>query len=74
MNLEPQKSDSELRNHSGTARVLASLVIVALALLTILVVLDVIPREAFGEVAAKTGMIVGVCAVSAVAIGFLSKR
>jgi hypothetical protein len=38
------------------------------------VVLDVIPREAFGEVAAKTGMVVGICAVSAVAIGFLSKR
>jgi hypothetical protein len=73
MNLEPEKP-SGIRNGSGTARILAMLTILVLAGITILVVLDVIPREAFGEVAAKTGMIVGVCAVSAVAIGFLSKR
>jgi hypothetical protein len=74
MNLEPQKSDSELRNHSGTARVLASLVIVALALLTILVVLDVIPRSAFAEMAGKTAMIAGVCVASVFAIGLLARR
>lgn len=74
MNLEPQKTESEIRNHSGTARVLASLVIVALALLTILVVLDVIPRSAFAEMAGKTAMIAGVCAVSVFAIGLLSRR
>jgi len=73
MNLEPQKT-SEVRNVSGTARLLATLTILGLATIAILVVLDVIPREAFGEVAAKTGMIVGICAVSAIAIGFLSKR
>src|SRR5919108_657249 len=49
MNLEPKNTDSEIRNGSGTARVLASLVIVALAVITILVVLDVIPRSAFTE-------------------------
>ena len=74
MNLEPQKTESEIRNQSGLARVLASLVIVALALLTILVVLDVIPRSAFAEMAGKTAMIAGVCVVSVLAIGLLSRR
>jgi hypothetical protein len=74
MNLEPQKTDSEIRNQSGTARVLASLVILALALLTILVVLDVIPRSAFAEMAGKTALIAGVCVVSVFAIGLLSRR
>jgi len=74
MNLEPQKTESEIRNQSGTARVLASLVIVALAVLTILVVLDVIPRSAFAEIAGKTAMIAGVCVVSVFAIGLLSRR
>ena len=74
MNLEPQKTDTEIRNHSGTARVLASLVIVALAVLTILVVLDVIPRSAFAEIAGKTALIAGVCVVSVFAIGLLSRR
>jgi hypothetical protein len=74
MNLEPQKTQSEIRNQSGMARVLASLVIVALAILTILVVLDVIPRSAFAEMAGKTAMIAGVCVVSVFAIGLLSRR
>jgi hypothetical protein len=74
MNLEPQKSDSEIRNSSGLARMLAGLSIVALALITILVVLEVIPRSAFNEMAGKTAMIAGVCAISALAIGFLSRR
>ena len=74
MNLEPQKAESEIRNHSGVARVLASLTIVALALITVLVVLEVIPRSAFSEMAGKTAMIAGVCVVSALAIGFLSRR
>jgi hypothetical protein len=73
MNLEPDKP-SEIRNASGTARIFVSLAILVLAGISILVVLDVIPREAFGEVAARTGMIVGICAVAALAIGFLSRR
>jgi uncharacterized membrane protein YcjF (UPF0283 family) len=73
MNLEPQKP-SEVRAMSGIARTLAGLTILVLAAISILVVLDVIPREAFSEVASKTAMIVGICAVSVVAIGFLSKR
>jgi hypothetical protein len=74
MNLEPQKSDSEIRTHGGVARALAMITILALATLTILVVLEVIPRSAFTEVAGKTAMIVGVCVVSVFAIGLLSKR
>jgi hypothetical protein len=74
MNLEPRKTESELRNHSGTARVLASLIIVALAALSILVVLDVIPRSAFAQMAGKTALIAGVCVVAAFAIGLLSRR
>jgi hypothetical protein len=73
MNLEPEKP-SEIRAASGAARVFASLTILALAAVAILVVLDVIPRAAFAEVAGKTAMVVGICAVSAVAIGFLSRR
>ena len=74
MNLEPQKATTEIRNHSGVARILASLIILALAGLTILVVLEVIPRSAFTEMAGKTAMIAGVCAVAALAIGLLTRR
>jgi hypothetical protein len=74
MNLEPQKTTSEIRNHSGVARVLASITILALAAITILVVLEVIPRSAFAEMAGKAAMIAGICVVSALAVGLLSKR
>lgn len=74
MNLEPQKTESEIRTHSGVARVLASVTILALAAITILVVLEIIPRSAFAEMAGKTAMIAGVCVVSVLAIGFLSRR
>jgi hypothetical protein len=74
MNLEPQKADPEIRNHSGVARILAGVTILALAAITILVVLEIIPRSAFAEMAGKTAMIAGVCAVSLLAIGFLSRR
>ena len=73
MNLEPQKS-SEVSIVGGTARLMASLAILTLAAIGILVVLDIIPRSAFAEVAGKTAMIAGICVISAVAIGFLSRR
>lgn len=73
MNLEPEKA-SEIRNAGGTARVLATLAILALATIGILVILEVIPRSAFAEVASKTAMVAGICVVSAIAIGFLSRR
>lgn len=74
MNLEPHKAESEIRTGPGVARLLAALTIFALGLLAILVVLEVIPRSAFAQVAAKTTMIVGIVVVSSVAIGFLSRR
>ena len=73
MNLEPEKT-SEIRAVSGTARVLASLMILVLAGLAILMVLEVIPRSAFADVAGKTAMIAGVCVLSVAAIGFLARR
>ena len=73
MNLEPEKP-TEIRAHSGTARVFASITILALAAIAALLVLEVIPLSAFREVAAKTFAVIGLCALSAVAIGFLSKR
>lgn len=74
MNLEPLKPESGLRNQMNTARLLASLLIVALAALTILVVLEVIPRSAFAEMAGKTALIAGVCVAAVFAIGLLSRR
>jgi hypothetical protein len=74
MNLEPLNTESEIRNHSGTARVLASLVIIVMAVLTILVVADVIPRSAYSEMAGKVGLIAGVCGLSVLAIGLLARR
>ena len=74
MNLEPPKTSSDIRNFSGTARLLACITILALAALTILVVLEIIPRSAFTEMAGKAAMIAGVCVVSALAIGLLSRR
>lgn len=73
MNLEPQKA-SEIRTLGGTARLLATLAVVTLAAIGILVVLEVIPRSAFTEVAGKTAMIAGICVVSVFAIGLLSRR
>jgi len=73
MNLEPEKV-SEIRAAGGTARLLATLAILTLAAIGILVVLEVIPRSAFAEIAGKTAMIAGICVISVVAIGFLSRR
>ena len=73
MNLEPEKS-SGLRNVSGVARVLASIVILAMAVLVCLVVLEVIPREAFSAMASKAAMLIGVAVVATAAIALLSRR
>ncbi len=73
MNLEPEKA-SEIRNISGLARILATFAILTLAAIGILVILEIIPRAAFAEVASKTAMVAGICVVSVIAIGFLSRR
>ena len=74
MNLEPLKTESEIRNQSGTARLLAAVVIVVLAALSILALLDVIPRDAFAAMAGKVALVTGVCVVSIFAIGLLARR
>jgi hypothetical protein len=73
MNLEPQRPE-QISAISGTARLVVSLVILTLAAIGILVVLEIIPRAAFAEVAGKTAMIAGICVISVAAIGFLSRR
>jgi hypothetical protein len=73
MNLEPEKS-SEIQGQFGLLRVLAMLVILALGAITILVVLEVIPRSAFAEMATKTALVAGVCVAAAFVIGLLAKR
>jgi hypothetical protein len=73
MNLEPQRT-SEIRGVGGTARILATLAVMTLAAIGILVVLEIIPRSAFAEVAGKTAMVAGICVLSVIAIGFLSRR
>jgi len=74
MKLEPVNSSPEVRTHGGVARVLAGLVILVLAALCILVVLDVIPHDAFGVMATKIAMVAGICVVSVVAIGLLARK
>jgi len=73
MNLEPQKA-SEIRTLGGTARLLGLLSVLTLAALGILVVLEVIPRSAFAEVAGKTAMIAGICVLAVFAVALLSRR
>lgn len=58
----------------GVARLIAIIAIAVLAGVAILVVLDVIPRSMLTEVASKTAMVGGICAVAALAIALLSRR
>jgi membrane protein YdbS with pleckstrin-like domain len=73
MQLEPDKP-SGIRNGSDTVRVIASLVVFSLAVLLSLVVLDVIPRDAFSAVASKAVMLTGIVVATAAAIALLSRR
>jgi hypothetical protein len=73
MNLEPAKS-SELRNVSGVARVLAGIVTLAMSVIVCLVVLEVIPRDAFSAVASKAVTLIGVAVAASAAIALLSRR
>lgn len=59
---------------SGSIRAVLSLLVLAFALLGILVVLEVIPRDAVGEIAQKGLLIAGIVVGSAVAMGLLSRR
>jgi|JI10StandDraft_1071094.scaffolds.fasta_scaffold215860_3 hypothetical protein len=59
---------------SGSIRAVLGLLVLAFALLGILVVLDVIPRESVGEIAQKGLLIAAIVVGSAVAMGLLSRR
>ena len=74
MKLESQDQGAGRGATSGSARALAGIAIVVLAGLGILVVMDVIPRHSFNEVAPKVLMIGAICAVAMVALGALSRR
>jgi hypothetical protein len=58
----------------GSLRVLASLCILLLAGIGTLVVLEVIPRSVFAEMAGKVAAIGGIAVIAALAIGLLSRR
>ena len=58
----------------GTLRVVAGLCVVLLAGIGALVVLEVIPRSAFSEMAGKVAAVGGITVVAALAIGLLSRR
>ncbi len=58
---------------SGSLRLLAILSVLVLAALAILFVLDVIPREQFADAASKVFSLLGIAAVTVLAIGVLFK-
>lgn len=74
MKLESQDPGAARGATSGSARALAGIAIVVLAGLGILVVMDVIPRHSFNELAPKVLMIGAICAVAMIALGALSRR
>lgn len=59
---------------SGSIRAVLGLLVLAFALLGILVVLEVIPRDAVGEIAQKGLLIAAIVVASSVAMGMLSRR
>lgn len=59
---------------SGSIRAALGLLVLAFALLGILVVLEVIPRDAVGEIAQKGLLIAAIVVASSVAMGMLSRR
>jgi hypothetical protein len=66
--------DDEQHAGSGMAGLLKSLGILAvvlLAMLAVLFVLDLVPREMLSDVAVKSFVILGIVAVASVAIGLL---
>jgi hypothetical protein len=58
----------------GSLRVVAGLCVLLLAGLGALMVLEVIPRSAFSEMAGKVAAVGGITVVAALAIGLLSRR
>lgn len=57
----------------GTLRLLGMLAVLSLAALAVLFVLDVIPREELAGTASKVGLLLGIGAIAALALGALLK-
>ncbi len=65
-----------MKNSSvGTiVRIVAALAIIFLALLSVLFVLDVVPRESFRELSIKLLSVGGIAVVSLVALSFVLRK
>lgn len=75
MKLESQPVESSQRNSvSGIARLIAVFSVILLAAVSILMVLEVVPRSVFGELSAKLLGVGAIALVAAITIGLLSKR
>ena len=70
--LEPAAAAGERRGI--LIRVIVGLSVLTLALLGILVVLDVVPREAFAHLAARVGAVAGIVLLTALILSFLLRR
>ena len=57
-----------------TVRIVAVFAIVALALLSVLFVLDIVPKTAFAELTGKILMIAGIAVASLVALSFVLRK
>lgn len=57
----------------GTLRLLGALAVLSLAALASLFVFDVIPREELVSTASKVGLLLGIGAIAALALGALLK-
>ena len=75
MKLESQPVESNQNNSvSGIARLIAVFSVILLAAVSILMVLEVVPRSVFGELSAKLLGVGAIALVAAITIGLLSKR
>jgi hypothetical protein len=72
-NPNPEVS-APVRGPGGAVRAVASVCIMLLALLGILVVTDVIPRDTFTDMGGKLLAVGGIVLVAALAVGLLSRR
>lgn len=68
------KSDNARTGISGATRLVAGLVVLALAVLGVLVVFDVIPRETLVNLSSKLVLCAAIFVAASVAIGMLSRR
>lgn len=74
--MTPDTSPSEANpgGLSGLIRGVLTLSILALAGIAVLVVLDILPRDVFGDLSMKVLAVGGIAMVSGVALALLAKR